>query len=266
MNLQDRNELAIAFGNIASAAGEVIMTIRASAVSVNVKSDGSPVTQADIKAESLIRERLGAIMPDVPIIAEESFEAHRAGTVPERFLLVDPLDGTREFVSGKDEFTVNIALVEAASPIVGAICAPALGHVSLGGTTAARAEVEPGRTFGVQSLHPIHTSLVPSSGVRAVGSRSHMDPTTEKFVRELKVSEMHPAGSSLKFCLVARGDADVYPRFAPTMEWDTAAGHAILSAAGGCVLDLAGGPLRYGKTAVGFKNDGFVAWGSTPLR
>jgi 3'(2'), 5'-bisphosphate nucleotidase len=263
MNLKDRNELAVEFGNIASEAGQVIMNIRASEIGVNLKSDGSPVTQADIKAEHLIRQRLAALMPDVTIIAEESFEAHRSGPVPERFLLVDPLDGTREFISGQDEFTVNIALIEAGTPIVGAICAPALAHIYLGGAAATHGEVQPGRSL-TESLRVIRTSPIRGSGLRAVGSRSHMDPATERFVREHAVSEMHPAGSSLKFCLVARGDADVYPRLAPTMEWDTAAGHAILSAAGGCVLDLAGTPLRYGKTDTGFKNDGFVAWGRTP--
>jgi 3'(2'), 5'-bisphosphate nucleotidase len=266
MKLEDRNELAIEFGKITSEAGTVIMSIRASGVSVNRKSDGSPVTQADIQAERLIRERLAAIMPDVSIIAEESYQAERGAAAPERFLLVDPLDGTREFVSGQDEFTVNIALVEAGVPVVGAICVPARGDIYLGGSTAARAEVQPGRSFGVESLREIRTSPVPSSGLRAVGSRSHMDPETEKFVRELAATEMVPAGSSIKFCLVARGDADVYPRLAPTMEWDTAAGHAILSAAGGFVLNLDGAPLRYGKTDAGYKNSGFVAWGHMPLR
>jgi 3'(2'), 5'-bisphosphate nucleotidase len=264
MPANDRNELALEFGNIASEAGKVIMSVRACEISVSLKSDGSPVTQADIKAERLIRERLAAMMPDVPIIAEESFEANLSAAAPERFLLVDPLDGTREFVSGQDEFTVNIALIEAGTPVVGAICAPALGHIYLGGATAARAELQPGHPFGADSLSVIRTSRVPGSGIRAIGSRSHMDPATERFVRELGASEMLPAGSSLKFCLVARGDADVYPRLAPTMEWDTAAGHAILSAAGGCVLGLDGAPLRYGKTAAGFKNDGFIAWGRTP--
>jgi 3'(2'), 5'-bisphosphate nucleotidase len=265
MNLKERNELAVQFGNIASEAGKVIMTIRASEVGVDLKSDGSPVTQADIKAEHLIRARLAAIMPNVMLIAEESFEANRGGPVPERFLLVDPLDGTREFLSGQNDFTVNIALIQSGQPIVGAICAPALNRVYLGGTTAFQVDLQPGGILPpLDSLTVIAARPVPESDMRAVASRSHMDPGTERFLSELPVSELRSAGSSLKFCLIARGDADVYPRLAPTMEWDTAAGHAILSAAGGCVFGLDGSPLCYGKIDAGFKNDGFIAWGRKP--
>jgi 3'(2'), 5'-bisphosphate nucleotidase len=265
MNLKERNELAVQFGNIASEAGKVIMTIRASEVSVNLKSDGSPVTQADVKAEHLIRARLAAIMPNVMLIAEESFEANRGGPIPERFLLVDPLDGTREFLSGQTDFTVNIALIEAAQPIVGAICAPALNQVYLGGTAAFRADLQPGAVLpAAGTLTALEARPVPDSEMRAVASRSHLDPETERFLGRLPVSERRSAGSSLKFCLIACGDADVYPRLAPTMEWDTAAGHAILSAAGGHVLGLDGSPLHYGKIDAGFKNDGFIAWGRKP--
>jgi 3'(2'), 5'-bisphosphate nucleotidase len=267
MDLKERNELALQFGNIASEAGKVIMTIRASEVSVNLKSDGSPVTQADINAEHLIRARLAAIMPSVTIIAEESFEADRNGPVPERFLLVDPLDGTREFLSGQTDFTVNIALIEAGQPIVGAICAPALNHVYLGGATAFQADLHPGGVLPApETLTVIEAGPVPDSDMRAVASRSHMDPETQRFLRQLSVTELRSVGSSLKFCLIARGDVDVYPRLAPTMEWDTAAGHAILSAAGGCVFGLDGSPLCYGKIDAGFKNDGFIAWGRDPPR
>jgi 3'(2'), 5'-bisphosphate nucleotidase len=249
MDSKKSNDLAVQFGNIASEAGKLIMTIRASEISVNVKSDGSPVTQADINAEELIRARLAAIVPDVFVIAEESFKDIPGGAVPECFILVDPLDGTREFLSGKSDFTVNIALIEAGRPIVGAICAPALNHIYLGGANAFWMDLQPGGVLpAVETLTVIEANPVPSSAMRAVASRSHMD------------SE----GSSLKFCLIARGEADVYPRLAPTMEWDTAAGHAILNAAGGCVFGLDGSPLRYGKTEAGFKNDGFIAWGRGP--
>jgi 3'(2'), 5'-bisphosphate nucleotidase len=265
MDLKERNELAVQFGDIASEAGALIMTIRAAEVGVNFKSDGSPVTPADIQAEHLIRARLAAIMPNLTIIAEESFGAERSGALPECFLLVDPLDGTREFLSGQSDFTVNIALIEAGCPIVGAIGAPALNQVYLAGATAFQAELPPGGVLPApKSLTIMKVSPVPSSGMRAVASRSHMDSATERFLRGLPVTELRSAGSSLKFCLIARGDADVYPRLAPTMEWDTAAGHAILSAAGGCVLSLNGSPLRYGKTDAGFKNDGFIAWGHRP--
>jgi 3'(2'),5'-bisphosphate nucleotidase len=265
MDSKKSNDLAVQFGNIASEAGKLIMTIRASEISVNVKSDGSPVTQADINAEELIRARLAAIMPDLFVIAEESFKDISGGAVPECFILVDPLDGTREFLSGKSDFTVNIALIEAGRPIVGAICAPALNHIYLGGANAFWMDLPPGGVLpAVETLTVIEASPVPSSSMRAVASRSHMDSETERFLSQLPVTELRSAGSSLKFCLIARGEADVYPRLAPTMEWDTAAGHAILNAAGGCVFGLDGSPLRYGKTEAGFKNDGFIAWGRGP--
>jgi len=265
MNLKERNELAVQLGNIASEAGKVIMTIRACEISVNLKSDGSPVTQADIKAEHLIRARLAEIMPNLTIIAEESFEAGCSDPAPESFLLVDPLDGTREFLSGQTDFTVNIALIGAGQPIVGAICAPALDQVYLGGATAFRADLQPGGVLpALQALTVMEASPVPGSDMRAVASRSHPDPKTERFLGGLPITERRSAGSSLKFCLIARGEADVYPRLAPTMEWDTAAGHAILNAAGGSVRGLDGSPLRYGKADVGFKNDGFIAWGRNP--
>jgi 3'(2'), 5'-bisphosphate nucleotidase len=200
----------------------------------------------------------------VPFIAEESYDVGKHRAVPGRFLLVDPLDGTREFLAGETDFTVNIALIEAGVPIVGAICAPARRDVYVAGATAYRAEIEPGRDFpALDTLTAIRTS-VPGPIVRTVVSRSHLDARTDAWVRRLPRHEQRAAGSSLKFCLIARGDADVYPRLAPTMEWDTAAGHAILTAAGGAVLALDGSPLRYGKLDAGFRNDGFIAWGRAP--
>jgi 3'(2'), 5'-bisphosphate nucleotidase len=262
----ERNELAREFANIASEAGKLIMASRDCGVRVDVKSDGSPVTAADLQAENLIRDRLTGLLPDMAVIAEESFGSRAPARVPPRFLLVDPLDGTREFVAGRDEFTVNIALIDAGEPIVGAIFAPALAHLYLAGATAFHADIQPGEAVqDLTDLSVIGTSEIPGAGIRAIGSRSHMDSETERWLRRLPVAELRSAGSSLKFCMIARGDADVYPRMAPTMEWDTAAGHAILTAAGGCVMDLNGAPLRYGKVNEGFKNDGFVAWGRTPL-
>jgi 3'(2'), 5'-bisphosphate nucleotidase len=266
MDWNERNELALEFANIASEAGKLIMASRNSDVGVNLKSDGSPVTAADLEAERLIRMRLAGLMPGVAIIAEESFEGSHGAPASERFLLVDPLDGTREFVSGSDEFTVNIALIEAGVPVVGTIFAPALGHLYLAGSTAFRADVQPGDALQeLTDLSVMGTSPVPDAGMRAIGSRSHMDAETQRWLRRVPIAELRSAGSSLKFCLIARGEADVYPRMAPTMEWDTAAGHAILAAAGGCVVALDGTPLRYGKADEGFKNDGFVAWGRKPL-
>jgi 3'(2'), 5'-bisphosphate nucleotidase len=262
METKARDELAIALGNIVSEAGKAIMAVLASNVGARRKSDGSPVCRADLEAEQLILARLAVLMPGVTVIAEESFAPDGGGPVPERFLLVDPLDGTREFLAGHKDFTVNIALIEAGNPIVGAICAPALAQVYVAGTTAFQADVDAGGALGAMKV--IATSPVPAAGLRAVASRSHMNPETEQWLRQRPVAELQRAGSSLKFCLIARGDADAYPRIGTTMEWDTAAGHAVLNAAGGCVLGLDGSPLRYGKRDAGFKSEGFVAWGRKP--
>jgi 3'(2'), 5'-bisphosphate nucleotidase len=262
MDVNARDELAIALGNIVSEAGKVIMAVQASDSGARRKPDGSPVCRADLEAEKLILARLAAIMSDVAVIAEESFVPAGSGPMPDRFLLVDPLDGTREFLDGHKDFTVNIALIEAGSPIVGAICVPALAQLYVAGATALAADLAAGGTLG--PMKAVATSPVPGAGLRAIASRSHMNPQTEQWLRQQPVVELRRAGSSLKFCLIARGDADVYPRVATTMEWDTAAGHAILNAAGGCVVGLDGSPLTYGKRDAGFKNDGFIAWGRKP--
>jgi 3'(2'), 5'-bisphosphate nucleotidase len=265
MEIKARDELATALGNIVSEAGKVIMAVQAADIGARCKPDGSPVCQADLEAEKLILARLAALLPDVTVVAEESFAAGNSAPVPGRFLLVDPLDGTREFLAGHQDFTVNIALIEGGSPIVGAICAPALGQLYVAGATAFRADLAAdGTQLTPGAMKPIATSPVPASGLRAIASRSHMNPPTEEWLRQRPVAELQRAGSSLKFCLIARGDADVYPRIAPTMEWDTAAGHAIVNAAGGCVLGPDGSPLRYGKRDAGFKNAGFIAWGRKP--
>jgi 3'(2'), 5'-bisphosphate nucleotidase len=265
MDAKELDELAIAFGKIACEAGQAIMAIPPSDVGAEHKPDGSPVTRADIEAERLIQARLAALLPGVALIAEESFEASREAPAPQRFLLVDPLDGTREFLSRHKDFTVNIALIEGGRPVAGAICAPALAQLYLGGAGAQRAELSPGGSFpGAQRLRAMSTSPVPEAGLRAVASRSHLDPATAQFLRERRVASLSAAGSSLKFCFVACGEADVYPRLAPTMEWDAAAGHAILRAAGGCVVGLDGSPVRYGKRDAGFRNEGFIAWGRRP--
>jgi len=263
MDAREQDELAVEFGKVACEAGRAIMAIPAGALGAQRKADGTPVSRADLEAERLIRARLAEILPGVALIAEESFDAGRS-QAPERLLLVDPLDGTREFLAGLKDFTVNIALIEAGRPVAGAICVPALGEVYLGGTSAHRGALGPGGVFPAGSLAAIKASAVPDKGLRAVASRSHLDAATKRFLEERGVRSLRPAGSSLKFCFVACGEADVYPRLAPTMEWDTAAGHAILRAAGGCVVGLDGSPLRYGKSDAGFTNEGFIAWGRRP--
>jgi 3'(2'),5'-bisphosphate nucleotidase len=256
MEMIARDELGLELGHIVTEAGNLIMRLQASDIGARCKPDGSPVCQADLRAEQLILARLATLLPDVAVIAEESF-APDGSPVPERFLLVDPLDGTREFLAGHKDFTVNIALIEDGHPIAGAICAPALDQVYVGGATASRADLA-GGAMQVMATSPAGRDL------RAIASRSHLNAETEQWLAQQPVAELQRAGSSLKFCLIARGDADVYPRLAPTMEWDTAAGHAILNAAGGCVLGLDGSPLHYGKKDAGFKNVGFIAWGRRP--
>jgi len=261
----ERNQLALEFGAIAVGAGLAIMTARAAGTAARRKADGSPVTEADLAADALIRSRLPGVIPGVALITEESFDAQAARGLPERFILVDPLDGTREFAAGRDEFTVNIALIEGGEPVAGVVYAPATSQLYVGGSEAFSVEVRPDTAVpGLAAMRRLSTSAVPRSGMRAIASRSHLDPATRQWLEERRIAEFCPAGSSLKFCKVAEGGADVYPRLSPTMEWDTAAGHAILTAAGGCVLDLDGAPLRYGKIEQQLRNGAFVAWGRRP--
>jgi 3'(2'), 5'-bisphosphate nucleotidase len=247
-------------GAIAKAAGAAILDIYKTDFDVDAKGDASPVTKADTAAEALILEAIrGKVTADFPIVAEESVAAGRipdlgAGNAP--FWLVDPLDGTKEFISRNGEFTVNIALIEAASPVLGVVHLPAKGQTFFGGREGAFLEIEDAPARMIQA-RPI-----PQDGVAALVSRSHADPETEAFLDKIPVAERVSAGSSLKFCRVAEGAADIYPRFGRTMEWDTAAGHAVLKAAGGRVVRTDGVVLSYGKPD--FANPGFVALGSGP--
>jgi 3'(2'), 5'-bisphosphate nucleotidase len=253
---QMRARLADSFVVIAQDAGARIMAFYGTA-SVEAKGDGSPLTQADLAAHDAILAGLAAACPDLPVISEE--DAALAEAAPEGpFILVDPLDGTREFISGNGEFTVNIALVDGGVPVAGVVHAPALGRTWVGalgaGARAAGPEGAPPRPIAVRAPDP--------AGLVAVASRSHRDADTEAFLATLAVAGLRSVGSSLKFCLVAEGEADVYPRFGPTMEWDTAAGQAVLEAAGGRVVCPDGSPFRYGKAGAAWRNGSFVAWGA----
>lgn len=232
----------------ALAAGAVILDIYASPVEARLKADGSPVTLADERAEAIILPLLAPF--GLPVVAEE---AVAGGQVPEAgraFFLVDPLDGTKEFLSGNGEFTVNIALIEAGKPVLGVVYAPALGVIYAG---ARRGQVV---QHQVTSWEEITVAPVPAR-LRVIGSRSHSSEAEQAFVRRLPVGEFLAAGSSLKFCRLAEGGADFYPRLGRTMEWDIAAGHAVLAAAGGSVKTLDGADMVYGKP--GFENPAFVA-------
>jgi 3'(2'), 5'-bisphosphate nucleotidase len=236
-------------------AGEAILAVYRTDFEVERKADESPVTQADLDAERIILDALRRITPAIPVIAEEEMSAGRVPDVGDRFWLVDPLDGTREFLSRNGEFTVNIALVENRRPILGVVHAPAQDLTFTG--------VLPGRATGREGDSPAQAIAVrkpPEDGVVVIASRRHGSAEErEDFLRGRAVARRITCGSSLKFCLVARGDADVYPRFGPTMEWDTAAGHAVLAAAGGCITTTDGKAFLYRKP--GFENPDFIAWG-----
>jgi len=256
-----RDEIALFLAGAALAAGPAVMEEYERGCEVAAKKDGSPVTSADHRAEAIICERLTSMVPMPPVCAEEAMAAGAEPGVAERFLLVDPLDGTREFLAGNGEFTINVALIERGAPVAGAVYAPAIGRLWVGGDTAFVCEAWPGAALpGEGSRRPIRTRRAPLSLV-ALASRSHLDPQSESFLKGLPIGETRFAGSSLKFCLIAEGEGDVYPRFAPTMEWDTAAGDAVLRAAGGAVLDPSGRPLSYGKVESGLRNGPFIAWG-----
>jgi 3'(2'),5'-bisphosphate nucleotidase len=255
------NETAAFLAEAALAAGPAVMEVYGSGGDVGVKADGSPVTAADRRAEAIVCGHLARALHTPPIAAEESIAAGKCPAVGERFLLVDPLDGTREFISRNGEFTINVALIEHGRPIAGAVYAPAIARLWFGGErafacAAAVASGLPDRS----AWRAIHVRPAPPRLV-ALASRSHADPETEAFLARLPIAERLARGSSLKFCVIAEGSADVYPRFGATMEWDTAAGDAVLRAAGGVVLTSSGAPLAYGKVAEGLCNPAFVAWG-----
>jgi 3'(2'), 5'-bisphosphate nucleotidase len=245
----------------AQRAGGAIMSVYATDFVVKDKADASPVTVADEAAERIILADLAAIAPAIPVVAEESVAAGRVPVIADQFFLVDPLDGTREFVSRRDEFTVNIALVENGAPVLGVVFAPARHELYWGDVRAGKAghiDADPDGTMPAMGT-AISARQPPTRGLTAVASRSHRTPETDAFLAGFTVAEFLSIGSSLKFCLVAAGKADLYPRIGTTMEWDTAAGHAVLVAAGGSVTDLEGSPFRYGKP--GFRNGNFVARG-----
>jgi 3'(2'), 5'-bisphosphate nucleotidase len=238
---------------LADRAGAVIMEHYRGEVEVKTKADASPVTAADEAGEAVILEGLATLTPAIPVVAEEKVAA---GDIPDLdagpFWLVDPLDGTKEFISKNGEFTVNIALIGNEGPVLGVVLAPARER-AWWGLLGAGAYV---RDADGQAT-PIQVRTAPARGLTAVASRSHSDAATEAFLDKVGATERMSAGSSLKFCLVAEGKADIYPRFGPTMEWDVAAGHAVLVAAGGHVTTLDGAPFVYRKPD--FRNSGFIA-------
>jgi 3'(2'), 5'-bisphosphate nucleotidase len=243
-------------------AGRVAHDIYRGDFDVQHKADESPVTSADSAAEAIILERLAAAAPQIPIIAEEEVAAGRVPSVGAEFFLVDPLDGTKEFIQKRGDFTVNIALVRDGAPVLGVVYAPAKSSLFGGdvGANSAFRSSQDTDSGAIASRSPIRVRAVPAAGLTVVSSRSHSTPETEEYLQSCRVADRVSIGSSLKFCLVAAAEADLYPRLGPTMEWDTAAGHAVLVAAGGSVWAPGGVPFRYGKP--GFRNSFFIATGT----
>lgn len=255
---------------LAILAGAPVLRALEQGPAARYKADLSPVTDADEAAEKIILGGLASRFPDVPTVAEEASAGGFMPTCGDLFFLVDPLDGTREFLNRSQEFTVNIALVRDGEPVAGVVYAPVLGDLWIGCTIpgsriAARGHAEAGgEPPPFAQMRKIRARRRPAKGLTALVSRSHPDPNVEPFLSGLPIVARRAMGSSLKFCVLAEGEADVYPRFSRTMEWDTAAGDAVLRAAGGITLDSVGAPLRYGKAEAGFANPSFVAWGRSP--
>ena len=248
----DSKNLAQTLIPVAQEAGAAIMDVYGRA-EAQFKADGSPVTQADEAAEALILPALKAVTPEITIISEENAASHVLAA-PETFWLVDPLDGTKEFLKrdGKGAFTVNIALIDKGVPVFGIVYAPALDRLFVDhGAEAWTRDGDGTRALNVREI--------PATGAVAVASASHRDAATDSWLKAHDIHQTKSIGSSLKFCLVAAGEADVYPRFGPTMEWDTGAGDAVLRAAGGRVETEAGEPYPYGK--IDYRNGPFIARG-----
>ena len=258
MSLDITAEMVDRVIDIALRAGEAILAVYDTDFSVEKKVDASPVTEADRRAETLILQALRREVTDrYPIVAEEEVAAGRIPRIDgEPFWLVDPLDGTKEFVKRQGEFTVNIALVEGGRPRLGVVHAPAKNATYWGSPHGAFACTDGG------GAHPIACRPMPAKGLVAVASKSHRNPELEAYLARFDLAESISSGSSIKFCLVAAGRADLYPRTGRTMEWDTAAGHAVVLFAGGSVTDMQGNELTYGKP--GFENPHFVVRGARP--
>lgn len=255
---------AVALARIAWQAGAILLRHYAEAsIEARHKADKSPVTAADEEAERFILAELARLAPGVPVIAEEEAAAGRVQAIAARFYLVDPLDGTKEFLNRNGEFTVNIAEIRDGRAVRGVVYAPAKDRLFMGDGPRGAFEVTAvsGTEPDFAQARPIMARAAPADGLIAVASRSHRDSKTEEYLAAYPVKDFVTAGSSLKFCLVAAGEADIYPRHGRTMEWDTAAGQAVLEAAGGSVRTVDGRPFLYGKTEEGYANPFFVARG-----
>jgi 3'(2'), 5'-bisphosphate nucleotidase len=260
LSAQDATRLLDDLTAIVARASAKIIAIAAGGVTTRHKADGSPVTAADEASEEIILDGHAHVLPGLPVIAEE-MAGRRALAEPRgTFLMADPLDGTKEFLAGSDEFTVNLAIISRGTPLAGVVAAPKRGFVWRGvlGYGAERLRLTPDRA---DKTEPVRTRRWPARGAVAVMSRSHLDAATETFLTGLGPVERKPSGSAIKFCQLAEGAADVHPRLATVCEWDVAAGQALLTAAGGAVTTPDGRPVAYGRAAENFRVPSFIAWG-----
>ena len=253
--------MGTALRRLAVEAGAAIMAVYESGdLGLRAKADDSPLTEADLAADRIICAGLAAAFPAIPVVTEERAETHGAAMAGPHFL-VDPLDGTKEFTKRRGEFTVNIALIERGAPVAGIVYAPAIRHLfrteAGGGAVEELGGFDPAQKG---ETRPLAVAEADPAALRVVASKSHRDAATDAYIARYPVGAFASAGSSLKFCLLAAGEADFYPRLGPTMEWDTAAGHAVLAAAGGGVTEGdARTPLAYGRA--GRRNPAFLAFG-----
>jgi 3'(2'), 5'-bisphosphate nucleotidase len=246
-----------------AAAAVAILRIGRGALDIRTKADASPVTSADVQSQALLLAAASRLMPGVDTVAEEM--ASLPARPGDPFVLIDPLDGTKEYVGGSGEYTVNLAVVRAGRPVAGFIAVPAAGLIYRGvaGFGAERMHIRP--DGAIADALPIRTRAAPTGAIVATVSRSHLDPATVALLDRVGVTTRLPCGSALKFCRIAEGAADLYPRLATTCEWDVAAGHALVEAAGGAVTSPSGAPLRYGNGADGYRVPAFIAWGDHSL-
>jgi 3'(2'), 5'-bisphosphate nucleotidase len=258
----DASRLLAPIADLVSAAGARIVELAATGLAQRAKSDRSPVTIADEAAEEILSDGLARLLPGVPVIAEEAASRSMPPSPRGPYFVVDPVDGTRELVSGRNEYTVNVGLVDGGTPVLGVLFAPALKALYVGANgEALRIALAPGARFDRRAAAPIRARPRPA-GLVALVSRSHPDEQSERFLAKLPIERREPCGSSLKFAHLAEGAADVYPRHFTVSEWDIAAGHALLVAAGGSVSAPDGKALVYGAEGADFLVDGFVAWGA----
>ena len=250
-----RDSIATTLTDIACEAGEILRRHHGGDCAHVIKPDGSPSSEADLASESMILEALARLWPGIPVIAEESTH-----DVPpsDLFFLVDPLDGTRDFLAGNAEYSVNIGLIEGDRPVAAALAAPGIGRVWGAGVSAFEAAIRQGRPA---ARNPIRVRPGPEDGLVALVSRRHGDTETEACLAGLPIGQRRGVASALKFCLIASGEADIYVRCGPTMEWDTAAGDHVLTSAGGCVVVPSGQAITYGHHGIFYRNGPFAALG-----